>query len=382
MRAGESQRSVARRFGVSLATVQLWLARAGDERLDRVDWGDRSSAPHHRQRVAPDLEDHVLAVRRELREDSLLGEYGAVAIHRELRAETRPAGPVPSVRTIGRILERRGALDSRRRTRHPAPPPGWYLPDLAARRVELDSFDVIDGLRLKGGLHLDILTAISLHGALPAAWPDAGMSAVKAVAALGAHWREVGLPGYAQFDNDVRFIGGNARPDSIGPVIRFCLALGVVPVFAPPRETGFQAAIESFNGRWQAKLWARFWEPDLTALQERSWAWIGALRRRSAVRIEAAPGRAPWPLPAGDEPDLRRPPSGRIVFLRRTDEQGTVSVLKRRYPVDPHWLYRLVRAELDLDARSLRFHALRRRAPADQPLLGEVDYVPPARWFK
>ncbi len=40
--------------------------------------------------------------------------------------------------------------------------------------------------------------------------------------------------------------------------IRLCLSLGVTAVFAPPRETGFQAAVESFNARWQAKVWQRF----------------------------------------------------------------------------------------------------------------------------
>ncbi len=81
----------------------------------------------------------MLIVRRQLKETSDLGEYGAKAIHRELTARGQVA--VPAVRTIGRILERRGALDARRRLRRPPPPPGWYLPDVAARRVELDSFE-------------------------------------------------------------------------------------------------------------------------------------------------------------------------------------------------------------------------------------------------
>ena len=46
--------------------------------------------------------------------------------------------------------------------------------------------------------------------------------------------------------------------DTIGRVIRLCLSLGVTAVFAPPRETGFQAAVESFNARWQANVWQRF----------------------------------------------------------------------------------------------------------------------------
>jgi transposase len=41
VRAGASLRHVADCFGVALATVQRWMARAGHQRLDRVDWADR-----------------------------------------------------------------------------------------------------------------------------------------------------------------------------------------------------------------------------------------------------------------------------------------------------------------------------------------------------
>ena len=44
----------------------------------------------------------------------------------------------------------------------------------------------------------------------------------------------------------------------VGRVVRLCLGLSLTSVFALPREPGLQAAIEAFNGRWQAKVWARF----------------------------------------------------------------------------------------------------------------------------
>lgn len=379
MRSGESQRSVARRLKRGLGTVQRALKRAGDRPLGEVDWRDRPPIATRVGRTAPAVEDLVLDIRRELREESVLGEYGPLAIRRELERRL-DAHHLPSTRTIARILERRGALDAKRRIRRPAPAPGWYLPDVRQRLVELDSFDVISGLRLRGGIELDILTVISLHGALAGAWPTTGVSARLVVAQLDAHWREVGRPGYAQFDNDTRFIGGMAHPNSIGPVIRYCLAVDVVPVFAPPNELGFQASIEAFNGRWQQKLWARFWDPELTALQERSAAYIRASRHRAGARIEAAPPRTS--LPVDREINLDRPPSGRLVFLRRTSERGEASVLGIRYPVDTRWIHRLVRGELDLDARRLRFHALRRREPEEQPLLAEVSFEPPARWYR
>src|SRR3954447_13608386 len=169
-RRGIALREVARRFGVALATVRLWVARAEGSRLDRVDYAAKPPGrPRPVNRSSQELEDLVLALRVELKDRSDLGEFGARAIHDALKA--KGISPLPATRTIGRILERRGALDGRRRLRRPAPPPGWYLPDLAARRVELDSSDVVEGLVIKGGIPVEVLNTISLHGGLVASWP-------------------------------------------------------------------------------------------------------------------------------------------------------------------------------------------------------------------
>src|SRR3954451_20795510 len=195
-----------------------------------------------------------------------------------------------------------------------------YLPDLAARREELDSFDIVEGLVIKGGVDVEVLNATSLHGGLVGSWPMAVVTAKAAVDAPVEHWRAIGLPGYAQFDNDTIFQGAHQHKDVVGRVIRVCLGLGVVPVFAPPRETGFQAAIESPNGRWQAKVWARFVHESLEGLVARSDRYVAACRVRAAARIEAAPPRRPFP--EGWELDLQAQPRGQIVSLRRTGEQG------------------------------------------------------------
>ncbi|MBV8232974.1 MAG: hypothetical protein JO329_23595, partial [Planctomycetaceae bacterium] len=66
-RRGTPLRRVARRFRVALSTVQLWVARAGDRRLDRVDWADRPDGPRQPAHRSPqDLEDLVLTRRGEL----------------------------------------------------------------------------------------------------------------------------------------------------------------------------------------------------------------------------------------------------------------------------------------------------------------------------
>ena len=269
VRRGTAMRQVADQFGVALATVQRWVARAKGQRLDRVDWTDQPCGlPTPVNRTERQREDLVLTIRQELRATSDLGEFGAAAIRREWLARGLP--DPPAVRTIGLILQRRGDLDRRQRTRRPPPPLGWYLPAVADGRAELDSIDIVEGLVIRGGTPVEVLTGVSLHGGLVAAWPRTAVTAAFVAEALAEHWRAVGLPGYAQFDNDPIFQGPQIHPDTIGRVARTCLSLGVVPVFVPPREAGFQAAIEGFNGLWQAKVWARFEHASLEGLQAQS----------------------------------------------------------------------------------------------------------------
>jgi transposase len=378
VRRGETFRAVARRFHVSVATVAYWVERAKDQRLDRVDWRDHPSTPQRTRRTARAVEDQVLRLRKEL-SDSDLGAIGAAAIQDALRQ--RGLQPVPSLRTINRILARRGALDGQKRVRRPPPPPGWYLPVVAARQAELDSFDIVEGLAMPGGRQVEVLNGVALHGGLVASWPGAApVTARGVVAALQEHWQAVGLPGYAQFDNDPIFQGTHVVPDALGRVSRLCLALGVVPVFVPPHETGFQAAIESFNGLWQARVWARCRPATLAGVGDRSARFVRALRRQRAVRIEAAPPRRPFPTDWTF--DVRAAPQGQVLFLRRTDEQGRLELLGQRWAVADTWPHRLVRVELDLTTDCLRFYALRRRTPDVQPLLREEPYQLPKRRFR
>ena len=336
-----------------------------------MDWNDRPHTTRTTTRTEAAIEDSVLTVRSELMQTSDLGFHGAAAIHETLQG--REIGPLPSVRTINRILERRGVLDGQRRTRRPAPRPGWYLPEVVSERRELDSFDVVEGLVIKGGPQVEVLNGISLHGGLAGSWPvEASVTAKFVVESLVEHWREFGLPGYAQFDNDTIFQGPHARPDVIGRVSRLCLSLGVVPVFVVPREFGFQAMIENYNGTWQAKVWSRFEHESLPGLRESSQRYVAALRRHRADRIESAPSRRAFPRRW--RLNLQARPRGRIVYLRRMNASGAVEVLGRAFEVDGHWLNRLVRVEVDLDGDKIRIHRLRRREPMEQPLMKELAH--------
>jgi hypothetical protein len=255
------------------------------------------------------------------------------------------------------------------------------LPEVAAAKAELDSIDIVEGLVLKDGPQVEVLNGVSLHGGLVVSWPVVSpVTAELTVQSLVTHWREVGLPGYAQFDNDMIFHGTHRYPDALGRVIRLCLSLGVVPVLVPPRETGFQAMIESYNGWWQAKVWSRFPHQDLADLQGHSQRYVAALLKQRAARIEAAPDRRAFPV--GWKLDLKKRPCGRLVYLRRSNGLSEITLLGKTWPLGQTWPNRLVRCEVDLEKDKIRFFTLRRKDPTSQPQILEVDYRLPNRGFQ
>jgi hypothetical protein len=371
VRSGQSLRAVARQFGVSPATVQHWVRHAQDQPLEQITWEDGSHTPHLlSHKTPPETEQRILQVRRFLIQHSDLGEHGARAIKNHLQQQGDQT--VPAIATINRILARNGVFDAKQRTRRKPPIAGWYLPDVAERKADIDETDFVEGLFLEGGEELCVLNTLSLHGGLCASWLSHQQKTDFVLACLQAHWKEHGLPAYAQFDNGNVFVGPHQHPDAVGRVIALCLSLGVIAVFAVPREFGIQSAIESYNNRWQQKVWQRFVFANLQQAQACSARYVAAVRHKYRQRQENAPSRRAfpndWQLPT------QIPRQGKVVFLRRTNEASEVELLGRNYPLAVAWSHRLVRCEVDLVVDKVRVYGLRRAEPQSQPLLTEWDY--------
>jgi len=375
VRAGSSYRDVARRFRVGLATVAFWMNRARGITLDCVDWRDRSDRPHRMpRRTCHAIVKEISKARRHLFKYDALGEHGPEAIRRHLIEASVVA---PSSRTIARWLAKLG-LSGRERWRRPAPPKGWYLPDLAAGRAEADSVDVVEGLWLRRSGRTEVINVISLWGNRPDSIVAPGIRTEQVITLLRKRWHRDGLPTYVQFDNDTIFTGAHAKRSYLGRVVHFCLCAGVTPVFVVPLEPGFQAKIEAYNRRWQDRVWKRWHHPSLKALQDRSDAFVLAWwHAKASCGHEQAALRAPWREPT------RRPGIHRIVMLRRLDEHGQTTLCSQRLRITKTWAGRLVRCEINVKAQTVNCFGLTRRDPRKQPLLKKrslrVRLVP---WFK
>jgi hypothetical protein len=364
-----SFRQAAREVGFSKSTVERWVGRARGQRVHRVDLEDRKPGRAW-NRISLEIEQRIAELRIDLGK-SILGEHGAKAIHAALTAQMERA---PSEATINRTLARLGLQDGVRRTRRPAPPKGWYLPEVVAGRAELDCFDFIEDLKIADGPLVAVLTAKSLHGSLTDAWVIQRSTEASAPCLL-ARWQRDGLPRYAQFDNDNVFQGAHHHAHVVGRLSRLCLQLGVTPVFVPPLEHGMQNAIEGFNALWQSKVWRRYHVGSVPELQAVSDRYITAHRARTHGLVDTAPARRP--VPRHFEFNSHTALRGQLIFIRRTNEVGHVHLLGLRFTVSDTWLHRLVRCEVDFDADCIRCYALRRRDPGTQPLLAVLPYRHP-----
>jgi len=151
--------------------------------------------------------------------------------------------------------------------------------------------------------------------------------------------------------------------------------LGVTPVFAPPAEHGVQNLIEGLNRLWQQKVWQRFHHPNPHDLQRTSDRFTEAWCARRSRRDDPVPRS---PLPSSGRLDLRQLPPGTVIYLRRCDNDAHLSVLGHRLQLPATWAHRLVRVEVDLSARLIRCHGLRRAEPHLHPLLLTRPYSPPS----
>jgi hypothetical protein len=90
--------------------------------------------------------------------------------------------------------------------------------------------------------------------------------------------------------------------------------------------------------------------------------YVEAHREKHWASIEAVNNR--YDISDKNIIQLDNPLKGTIIFIRRTDNNGMVSVLGHQWLVDSFWTTRLVRAEVKINKMiTIKFYQLRRRTP-------------------
>ncbi len=161
----------------------------------------------------------------------------------------------------------------------------------------------------------------------------------------------------------------------VGRVTRLCLALGVVPAFAPAARAGLPECYRRLQWPVAKQSLAA---PPLPRCRSLG-GGLRTLHRGLSRQDCYPPGNRPQAaqLPQRLQAQLGTPLKGTIILPRRSDDHGSVHLLGRALHVHQHWPHRLVRCEVGFTHQRIRFYALRRRDPARQPLLRELAYPRP-----
>jgi hypothetical protein len=171
---------------------------------------------------------------------------------------------------------------------------------------------------------------------------------------LVAAWRQLGVPALSQLDNEMAATGGGRYPHSLSQVVRLHLLLGIHLVFIPPGSPGRQAAVESFNGLWQARVLRRHHCPTLAALRrldrrfsrfyhyakphralphrEHGTRFPGVLRDRLWRQLRHVPAGFRLEAFEATAGRLRLPlAKGCVTWIRQVDTEGRIDVNGRPY---------------------------------------------------
>jgi len=356
--AGEDPTSVAASLGRSRRWVYKWLTRHG---TGDPAWAQgQSRRPQTRPLALPArVQEPVRLVRLELYNEGLL--CGAQNIRWQL--EDLGVQPLPSLRTINRLLARHG-LTHRRTGRYV--PKGKVYPTLPAATVNaVHQLDYLGPCYLRGPVRFWSLNTVDLATARCATEPVRSRAGQATVDALWATWCRLGLPAAVQADNEWACIGSPAHPRALGPLIRLCLGQAIEPWFIPPGEPWRNGVVEKFNDHYRAKFLARVEVPDFAALRPASRAFerrhntrwrytkLGGLTPLAALRQERTALRFPRRERAPHVP-LPKPETGRYHLVRFIRSDRRLDVFGERFRLPPEAEYEYVVATVDVARQRLR----------------------------
>ena len=245
-KAGESPESICISLGKSKFWLYKWVKRYNE---DPSWFEDRSCRPLARPTRTPsEIEEIVKMVRLSLYNQDLF--CGAQAILWEM--EDLGARPLPSIRTINRILAR-NELTHRRTGKYKAKGTTYpALPSMVPNQTH--QADLVGPCYLKGPVRFYSLNVVDTATVRCGLYPSLSKSGRSIINGFWDAWKRMGIPERIQVDNAMSFFGSPTHPRGMGPLIRLCLHHNVEPWFIPMAEPWRNGMVENFNDLYQQRF--------------------------------------------------------------------------------------------------------------------------------
>ncbi len=371
---GEQISAIAKLLGHTRPWVYKWIERYEASSTPLEWYAERTRVPHSNARQLPRaVVEAVKLARLHLYNQGLF--CGAQAISWEL--EELGVSPLPSLRTINRVLSREG-LTHRRTGRYE--PKGKKYPQLCAQRAnQVHQTDYVGPCYLRGPVRFYSLNSVDVGTGRCAVTSTLAKAGQHTIDAIWSHWCRLGIPEHQQVDNEAVFYGSRRYPRGMGTLIRLCLANGVEPWFIPPAEPWRNGVVEKFNDHFRQGFLRREDIKDANDLSGAS--LLFEQKHNSRYRYSKLRGRTPQAalqqsqqqicFPATSEAPrhpLPKPESGYYHLVRFIRSDALLDVFGEQFRVPPETVYEYVVATVDVARQKLS-------VTVDQMLIDEFDYA-------
>ena len=339
---GESITAIAQKLGYGRPWVYKWIERYQASGEANYWQADQTRRPHGNSRQLPgEVVEAVKLARLHLYNQGLF--CGAQAISWEL--EALQVSPLPSLRTISRIVSREG-LTHRRTGRYE--PKGKPYPKLLGQQVnDVHQSDYVGPCYLRGPLRFYSMNSVDIATGRCAVTPVFSKAAQPAIDAIWANWWRLGVPKHQQVDNEMVLYGSQNHPRGMGCLIRLCLANGVEPWFIPLAEPWRNGVVEKFNDHYRRGFLRRVIMQEAMALG------------RAQIRLPESSTAPKHPLP--------KPESGRYHLVRFIRGDAVLDVFGEKFRMPSEVVYEYVIATIDVARQKLRI-------TMNEVIIDERDY--------
>lgn len=336
---GRSVEEICGVLGRSPAWFHIWWRRY--RALGPNGLFDLTRANAQPRRITPDLERSILNIRRRLTSQIHPGTryslIGAGSILAEL--QVLHIRPLPSLRTIERVLERNGITSPKVRLA-PYLSRATYPKPQANASNQLHEVDGVGPIYLKGNrqrYYIFVCKDVYDGAVCLRIYRSRKMEVI--LDFLGECWKSLGLPEQVQVDNAREVAGWGPAARYLSRVLRLCLRFGVEPLLIPPGRPQRNGSVENFNGWFQPRLF------------QRHYTQLGALKRELQRLEETVNTQHVQPRLSGLTPmqyrrrtKLRKLPlnyliphdllpiaAGRITFFRQVTKHGNIHLLSQTF---------------------------------------------------
>jgi len=368
---GESPETICTSLGKSKSWLYKWIGRhlENDKSWNEARSRRPLSTPTH---TPSEIIEIVKMVRLNLYNQDLF--CGAQAILWEM--EDLGVKPLPSIRTINRILAR-GELTHRRTGKYEAKGTAYpVLPSMLPNQTH--QADLVGPCYLKGPVRFYSLNIVDTTTVRCGLHPSLSKSGQMILDGFWGAWKRLGIPERIQVDNAMSFFGSPTHPRGMGPLIRLCLHNGVEPWFIPMAEPWRNGMIENFNDRYQQRFLGKIGMASIEDLQFGSLAF--EQRHNSRYRYSKLKGDTPLKalaasnvklrFPTEEEPPKYRqnkPEVGKYHVVRLIRSDLKLNIFGESFSVPPETMLEYVVATIDVKEQRLKLFL-------DKKQVEEFDY--------